>query len=208
MDTLAKLISSLEIAIRYLLTGAVVSVLVVLSTEKSTAVFSSAATHLAASAFVVTTSGFAAFTVYRLLFWFVGDAIAWHFGLSAPCVFEGRNGYDEPYAQFLRWRHSDKVVEALGGYLTYRWAVAHFVSLTGASLVLSSMLSQPASPISQHSCAVAISGLVLWALGIWQSFFFYRVERNLCREDQKDAGNDRAQPAVQADGPASGGPTA
>nr|WP_143023863.1 hypothetical protein [Pseudomonas benzenivorans] len=181
MDTLTKLISTIEIAIRYLLTGAVVSAVVTLSCAEYWRWFAWAAENEAMTAIIVTAVGFVAFTLYRLVLWTAGDAIAWKLGWSVPSLLH-RNGkaYDEPYAHFLKWRYSGAVGDALGGYLAFRWAVAHFASVSGVTLFAASLLNQEASWVSEYAVSIGVLGVACFSLGFWQCAFFYRVERNLC----------------------------
>lgn len=69
MDALTKLISTIEIAIRYLLTGAVISAATVLSTAEYRYFISWATENELIAAVAITTVGFIAFTFYRLVLW-------------------------------------------------------------------------------------------------------------------------------------------
>lgn len=183
MEKLLTLITSVEAAIRYLLTGAVVTAIWLLSLNDPNPVLCWAQSNQVPAALCVAVIGFTAFTVYRLLFWVVIDPIAWKCKASVPSLFshEGR-GYDRPYAQFLRWRHSKDLPESLSGYLLYRWAVAHFVVVTGLAGILAAWLGQSSSFVASWRSYFVVPSLVFIILGIWQCFFLFRVERELCRQ--------------------------
>lgn len=182
MDTLARLISTIEVAIRYLLTGAVVSAVMIFSSAEYLNGLAWVAENETMTAIIVTAIGFIAFTFYRLLLWTVGDAIAWKLGWSAPSLLHRKGkAYDEPYVHFLKWRYSGAINDALGGYLSFRWAVAHFASVSGITLFLASFLNQDASLVSAYPVIIRAFGIACSSLGFWQCSFLYRVERNLCR---------------------------
>lgn len=182
METLTKLISTIEIAIRYLLTGIVVSTVATLSTSEYHHLINWAVKNELVAAAIITAAGFASFRFYRLLLWIIGDAAAWRFGLSVPSILR-TNGlsYDEPYAFFLKWRYSGEINNELSGYLTFRWAAAHFVSISGAALLIASLLNQEASFFSEHTKFIGATGVISLTLGLWQCAFLYRVERDLCK---------------------------
>lgn len=181
METLTKLISTIEIAIRYLLTGIVVSTVATLSISEYHHLINWAIKNELVAAAIITAAGFASFTFYRLLLWIIGDAIAWKFGWSVPSTLH-TNGlaYDEPYAFFLKWRYSGAINNELSGYLAFRWAAAHFVSISGMTLLIASLFNQEASYLSAHTIFVGVMGGICLTLGLWQCAFLYRVERNLC----------------------------
>lgn len=110
MDTLTKLISTIEIAIRYLLTGTVISAIATLSTNEYQGLINWAVKNELVAAAAITAVGFASFTFYRLALWIVMDAIAWKLRWSVPSLLH-TNGitYDEPYAFFLKWRYSGAI---------------------------------------------------------------------------------------------------
>ncbi|MBD3647445.1 MAG: hypothetical protein HUJ31_08360 [Pseudomonadales bacterium] len=182
MNELARLVTNLEIAIRYLLTGVVVTSLLILSIENGLLVLRWMQDNLVATGALTAAMGFITFSLYRMFFWTLADFIAWKAGLSAPSLY-GSEGflYDRPYSMFLKWRRDGKALsEDISGYLTYRWAVSHFSSVSGFSAVIAASLSQPEAPISSYSCYVLAFGWLIVGLGLWQSFFLFRVERNLC----------------------------
>ena len=182
MDTLTKLISTIEIAIRYLLTGTVISAVATLSTNEYQGLTNWAVTNELVAAAAITAVGFASFTFYRLALWIVMDAIAWKLRWSVPSLLH-TNGitYDEPYAFFLKWRYSGAINHELSGYLAFRWAAAHFVSISGLALFIASLLNQEASFLSAHAILARVLGFIFLILGLWQCAFLYRVERNLYR---------------------------
>nr|WP_143023919.1 hypothetical protein [Pseudomonas benzenivorans] len=182
MDTLTKLISTIEIAIRYLLTGTVISAIAILSINEYQSLTDWAVKNELVAAAAITAVGFVSFTLYRLALWIVLDAIAWKLRWSVPSLLH-TNGmtYDEPYAFFLKWRYSGTINHELSGYLAFRWAAAHFVSVSGLALCFASLLNQEASLLSAHAILARALGLIFLILGLWQCAFLYRVERNLYR---------------------------
>lgn len=187
METLTKLISTIEIAIRYLLTGIVVSTIATLSFSGYHQIIDWAIKNELIAAAIITAAGFTSFTFYRLLLWIVGDAIAWKLGWSVPSTLHTKGlAYDEPYAFFLKWRYSGVINTELSGYLAFRWAAAHFVSVSGMTLLIASVLNQEASYLSAHSILFGVMGGFSLMLGLWQCAFLYRVERDLCRNMSRD----------------------
>lgn len=189
MPAIANIISSLETAIRYLLTGATVVVIAVLSRDDYGGFLAWGVFHpqstLLASAF----AGFLAFTVYRMAFWVVGDGIGFIFGWSAPSAnFLEELGcrYDKRYAVFLEWRQSVDSKASYNGYLSYRWAAAHYCLLTSICLFAAGCLSSPGSWIKNHDCGVLSTGLGLLILGSAQVFFLFLVERTLFERWKKE----------------------
>jgi uncharacterized membrane protein YdfJ with MMPL/SSD domain len=181
MDLLSKIASSLETAIRYLLTGTIVSLATLLARTDGNGFMAWVAMNIPLTIVVVAISGFASFTFYRLCLWTFGDAVAWYFGLSAPTKYV-KNGcsYSAPYAKFLIWRHSSALSPSLSGYLTYRWSVAHFSVVAGLTLLLACFFKQVDSWVAAHAVVVALTGTASTVLGAWQIAFLYRVERDLC----------------------------
>lgn len=185
MDAISKIVTSLEVAIRYLLSGAVVSTLVAMSHTEYPLVLIFVAKEPLIATILVSIVGFIAFTLYRLIMWTVADFIAWKAGWSAPSLLDYEGcWYEKPYVYFLKWRYSGEISDQLHGYLTFRWSVAHFVCLSGISMILATLLSQHGSPIEKYCGLIFSGGLVILALGLWQVFFFFRVERSLCEDSR------------------------
>lgn len=182
MDKLISLVSSLEAAIRYLLSGAVIATIGVMSRNDPWPIFQWALSNQAPTALCVSLIGFTSFSIYRLLLWVVFDPIAWKSEASAPALFSVKGlNYSKPYAKFLRWKHSPDLPQALSGYLTYRWSVAHFASVSGMAGFFFAFLGQCNSFIVDFQCWVAVVSFIVAGLGFWQIYFLYRVERELCR---------------------------
>lgn len=183
MNLIEKAISSLELAIRYLLTGAVVAVLFVFRLSDYKGILSIAESNEVTTTLVVVLVGMATFSIYRIFFWTAGDFIAWKLKWSAPSLHESSNRcYDGPYTKFLWWRHEGCLTDRISDYLTYRWSVAHFASISGIALLLEILTAETGSHIANYACVVVVCGFLLLALGLWQCSFLWRVERNL----QKD----------------------
>lgn len=140
------------------------------------------------SAVIVIAVGFIAFSFYRLRLWTVGDAIAWKLGWSAPSLLH-RNGkaYDEPYVHFLKWKYSAAVNDALVGYLSFRWAVAHFVCVSGIALLLASFLNQLGSLVPAYPVIIRGIGAACVSLGFWQCAFLY-IHAAAIRELREETG--------------------
>lgn len=181
MDKLMSLISSLEAVIRYLLSGAVIATMFVMSLNESRIIFQWALSNQVPTALCVALIGFTAFSLYRLFLWTVFDFIAWKFNASAPALFpvEGVS-YAKPYAKFLRWRHSKDLPQSLSGYLTYRWSVAHFAVVSGLAGLGAALSGQSDSVIVDLQCWVLLGSISVVAFGFWQIYFLYRVEKELC----------------------------
>lgn len=184
MDKLLGLLSGLEQAIRYLLTGAVISGIVLMSLHKPDEVLVWAGANLVLGAVFLVVIGATAYTVYRVIFWVIVDRIAWCRDWSAPALRKDLQHYSSAYAWFLRWRYANKFTEALSRYLWYRWAAAHLVLLSGLVLVFAVFLSADKSCISEHPVPTFLCGLLGLGLGIQQCYFLFRVERALCEEDE------------------------
>lgn len=183
MDKLISLVSSLEAAIRYLLSGAVIATILVMSLNDPRTIFQWALSNQVPTALCVALIGFTAFSIYRLVLWVVFDFIAWKLNASAPAEFfvEGVS-YAKPYAKFLRWRHSEDLPQSLSGYLTYRWSVAHFALVSGLAGLVAALSGQSNSVIVDLRCWVLLVSFSVAAFGFWQISFLYRVERELCRD--------------------------
>lgn len=183
MDKLISLVSSFEAAIRYLLSGAVIAVIWALSLNNPWPIAQWALSNQIAAASCVVLVGFTAFSIYRLVLWIIGDAIAWKFKASAPAeFFEKGVSYARPYAKFLRWRHSEDLPQSLSGYLTYRWSVAHFAVVSGLAGLVAALCGQSNSLVVDLRYSVLLASLGIAAFGCFQISFLYRVERELCRD--------------------------
>ncbi|MGQ0502303.1 MAG: hypothetical protein ACT4P0_06805 [Panacagrimonas sp.] len=180
MDLLSKAITSLEHAIRYLLTGAVVTSLFVFSRSDYKDLVASVENRDVTTAVIAVLVGMATFSLYRLFLWTVGDIVAWKFKWSAPSSHEGPKwAYDRPYTKFLWWRHAGHLTTSISDYLTYRWSIAHFATISGVGLLVADLCAQENSAIANYDGLATGSGIMCGALGLWQCSFLWRVERNL-----------------------------
>ena len=89
---------------------------------------------------------------------------------------------------FLRWRYESKFsASSLPGYLTYRWSAAHFAILSGVSAIVARLLAEVGAFVERNATAVLIAGGVCILIGLWQCFFLFRMERELCKDTSQDA---------------------
>lgn len=183
MDKLISLVSSLEAAIRYLLSGAVIATIWVMSLNDPWTILQLALSNQVPTALCVALIGFTVFSIYRLVLWVVFDFIAWKLNASAPAEYSVDGvSYAKPYAKFLRWRHSEDLPQSLSGYLTYRWSVAHFALVSGLAGLVAALIGQSNSVMVDLRCWVLPASLIVAVFGLRQIFFLYRVERELCRD--------------------------
>jgi hypothetical protein len=203
VDKLLEILADVEHIIRYLLSGAVLVAIWLATRADWQNFFAKGANNLGASAVVVIAVGFTVYTIYRLLFWTIGDRVARWCKLSAmlktampvneepatSCRMDVAKvlgeGFADDYAAFLVWRHSGAVPEVMSRYLFYRWAVAHFAILVAIALPPAILISEPGSLISKHphyTCVVSISCMLL---GLLQCSLLYKVEQWLRLRQQK-----------------------
>jgi hypothetical protein len=205
MDKLAGLISNLELSIRYLLSGVAVYAIYLLGLCDPTIHIEWIGKQPVLAAFVAGAVGFTAYSLYRIIFWVIGDGVAWLLRISAPSVERGTSKlYHGAYASFLIWRRKSGFDEALNGYLHYRWAVVHFTYIVTFALWFALANHEPHSLIEQWQCYAVTASAVLLVVAVWQSSFLFRVERELYSRMR----GSEVQQGAQADGPASGGPAA
>lgn len=203
MDKLAGLISSIELSIRYLLSGVVVYAIYLLGLFDPSAHIEWVDKQPLLAAFVAGAVGFTAYSLYRILFWVVGDSAAWWLRLSAPSLDRNRSWlYHGAYARFLLWRRKSSFDEALNGYLHYRWAGVHFTYIVTLALWVALVYRENDSLIAQWQYHVLVGSATLFVVAVWQSSFLFRVERALYFR----ARGGEVQPGAQADSPASSGP--
>lgn len=202
MDKLAGLISNIELSIRYLLSGVAVYAIYLLGLCDASAHIEWISKQPLLAAFVAGSIGFASYSLYRIVFWIIGDGLAWLSGISAPAL-ERRDSrlYHSAYASFLLWRRKSGFDEALNGYLHYRWAVVHFTYIVVIALWFALAYREAHSLIDVWSCNTATASAVLFVVAVWQSSFLFRVERELYSRMR----NGEVQLGIQPDGPASGG---
>jgi len=188
MDRLLGLLANLEAAIRYLLTGVVVgAVWLAAQTDPGPSV-AWALMNKSAALGAVLASGFLSFVLYRLIFWAVGDYVAWWSGASAPVVLKRKGGhYPEALARFLVWRYSENVKDSLSGYLTYRWAISHFAVVSAVALVVGLYYRKDGSFLGAHCTAIGWVAGICFVFGLFQCWLLFCVERELFRADAKPA---------------------
>ena len=188
MDKITGLISNIEFFIRHLLSGVAIYAIYLLSLCDSSLQIEWISNKPLIAAFIATAIGFTFYSIYRLLFWVMGDGIAWLLGFSAPSIdrVKGKSSYALSYAKFLIWRRKD-FNEILNGYLHYRWAVVHFANIVAAALIFALLNREVGSIIAIWHCyTVAAASLCLLA-AIWQSCFLFRLERELYIIDRNKA---------------------
>ena len=183
MDKLAGLITNIELAIRYLLSGTAVYAIYLLGLSNPCPHITWIAQHPLPSAFVTIALGFTIYSIYRTVFWVVGDGLAFQFNLSAPSLTKDKNKsqylYHAPYTKFLLWRREDKFDEKLNGYLHYRWAVTHFILIVALLLAFALINCEPKSIIDTWRCLAKVLMSICFITSLWQCSFLFRVEREL-----------------------------
>lgn len=180
MDKLAGLISNLELFIRYLLSGVAVYAIYLLGLCDPAPHIEWLSKQPVLAAFVAGAAGFAVYSLYRIIFWVVGDGVAWLAHISAPSLERGKSKlYHGAYASFLLWRRKSGFDEALNGYLHYRWAVVHFTYIVTFALWFALANREPHSLIDRWQCYAVTISAVLLVVAVWQSSFLFRVEREL-----------------------------
>lgn len=190
LDKLADLISKIELAIRYLLSGAAVCAIYLLSIADPSHQIEWIAIHPLLAAIIVVALGVSIYSVYRGLFYVVGDGAGWLLRLSAPGLFRKKRQflYHDAYSTYISWRHDAKFPESLNEYLHYRWAVVHFLNIMGIALLHALLYRESRSVIDawpRHTCALMI---ICFVVGVWQASFLFRMERELYRKKQRKVG--------------------
>lgn len=186
MDKLAGLKSNIELLIRYLLSGVTICAIYLLSLADPLVHIKWIPNEPALAAFVAAAVGFVAYSIYRIVFWIIGDGVAWLLGLSAPALDKGTSIlYHKPYSNFLLWRRSKDLDEALNGYLHYRWAVVHFAFVISIALIFAVISSEPKSIINNQFYFTIAAGSIGFVIALWQASFLFRVERELYRKTRK-----------------------
>ena len=186
MDKLVGLISNIELAIRYLLSGLAVCTIFLLGLTKPGPYLQWIIQHSLLTFFISAALGFAIYSFYRILFFIVGDGFAWMFKLSAPSLDKGKSLlYHDAYSQFLQWRRSGKFTEELNGYLHYRWAVVHYVLIVGLALLCALIYREQGSIVDKWQCKVVMLTIACFVAGLWQCSFLFRVERELYRTERE-----------------------
>jgi len=183
MNQILGFINSLEQAIRYLLSGTTVFTILLLRLKDMSTYIGWLESHPLITAFGIIALGFTTYTIYRMIFYVVGDGIAFLLRQSAPYIMKETGdspfNYARPYAKFLLWRHGESKIKRVSGYLSYRWAMTHF------TLIVAFMLQFALCTYETHSiidrCLPIVQGITIicFVIGIWQVSFLFRVEREL-----------------------------
>ncbi len=204
-DQLTSIFHTTEQAIRHLLSGFVVTAVSLLSIANPKPIFVFGTENPIIALTGIGVVGFLVYSIYRIASWAIIDCIAFYLGLSAPAVERpkkpGKKGspdfvkrvrewlaflsYSDPYALFLLWRYESNSGEKIDGYLSYRWAVAHFAMITAISLLISKCRHSPESLIDPYSRAAFWIGLIVLAIALWQIAFLFRVERSLYKRSKE-----------------------
>ena len=180
MDKLVGLISNIELSIRYLLSGVAIYAIYLMGLRDVSSHLEWIGEQPLLAAFVTGAVGFVAYSIYRIIFWVVGDGIAWLLRLSAPALErEDSLLYHRAYASFLLWRRKAAFDESLNGYLHYRWAVVHFTFIVALALVFTLDNREENSIIDARHCYATVAASICFLVAGWQSSFLFRVEREL-----------------------------
>lgn len=182
MNNLFNLISSIELAIRYLLSGVAITAIYLfsLSEENLKIKWDQICKCQAPALFLAVALGFAVFTLYRILYWVIGDCIAWRANASPPSLDRCKPfGIHFAFAKFLLWRRTDNTSEKISGYLHYRWAVVHFTFIFALALAFYSIHCEPDSLMENWQYCAGIASLIFIIAALRQSCFLFRVERAL-----------------------------
>lgn len=186
-DQLSSIIQTTESAIRYLLSGFVVTGVSLLSLANPKPIFAYGTENPLIAIAGIGAVGFVAFSIYRLAAWSLFDGAAFLSRLSAPAVERTNLFYSEPYSKFLLWRFHSDFGKEIGGYLTYRWSVAHFSMVTAISLISCKFVHSQNSLIHPHSSEACWAGVIIFAFALWQISFLFRVERSLYIRTKKES---------------------
>jgi hypothetical protein len=186
MEKLLELIKSIELAIRYLLSGAAIVAVYLLGLSDPVQCLGWISDHEAITGFITIAIGFAAYSIYRLAFYVFGDCLAWRRGWSAPAI-DRTLSYPEAYAKFLLWRQGgdsrdNKILERhLDRYLNYRWAVVHFSFILAGTLIFALVNAESGSFIrTWRGWEVSLLVLLICLIcAIHQCRFLFQLERNL-----------------------------
>ena len=180
MNNLLNLISDIELAIRYLLSGVAITAIYLFSKQDFVTKWEDICKHQALALFLAGALGFAVFTLYRILYWIIADEVTWWTGVSADSL-DRDNSISRPEAsaRFLQWRRAENFNKSLNGYLHYRWAVVHFTFIFALALAFFSIHCEPDSLMKKWSCCGGIASIIFIIAALRQSWFLFRVEKAL-----------------------------
>ena len=181
------LISNIEQAIRYLVSGAMlVAVWLLALADPGTPIrWAEKNTLLAVSVIAVT--GFLGYTLYRTSCWLLVDRIAWSFRWSAPAIALSSadgHGYARPYAEFVRWRQSADVPERVSSYLFSRWAKSHLVLMSALAVGAALVFRQDSSFVAKNLILTSVICGWCAVVAVYNVGFLLRVEHYLMRHDK------------------------
>ncbi len=189
MNQILGLINSLEQAIRHLLSGFAIVTIWLLELEPNTMKdnFGWIQSNALFASFLILAVGFIAYSIYRMVFWYIGDKIAYWCDLSAPSLEKANSSdYAKPYAKFLLWRNNEeKQIKIVSSYLNYRWAVSHFTLIVALMLIIALLTCEEKSIIDQSSYIAGVVMIICLALGLQQIKFLFELEKELYQLDNK-----------------------
>lgn len=187
MDKLVGLISNIELAIRYLLSGIAIYTIYLLRLTEPRPYFQWIVEHSLLAFFISAVLGFTVYSFYRILFFILGDGVAWLIKISAPSLDKGDDCfYHNAYSKFLQWRRSAKFDEALNGYLHYRWALVHYIIIVGFALLFALIYRESGSIIDKWPYHFGTLTIICLIAGFWQCSLLFRLERELYRTDREN----------------------
>ncbi len=209
MDKLLGLISNIELSIRYLLSGAVVATIWLLSRDDPKEIMDLAEHNQIIAGVAVIVIGATAYTTYRAAFYCAERSLVrclckpppYH-DLTTP---NRSQGYSFDYTRFMIWRHSGEIFKPsnkeankrIDDYLFYRWAVVHFMLILGISLMIACIFKDKASYIAQgpkdsvrtceflwsmhtkYTLAAFAIAIIAVTIGMFQCWFLFKVEFSL-----------------------------
>lgn len=188
MDRFFNMITNIEQAIRYLLSGIVVCAIYIGSIRDVTQGIEWIRSNALLSLFISGAVGFTVYSIYRILFNVIGDGIAWHANISAPALEKNRPdennepiSYATAYSRFLLWRRNKDFDESLNGYLHYRWALVHFCFITSIALFIALLLKHNESLIASHCCLFLFLATFCFFCSLLQCKHLFMVEKELYR---------------------------
>lgn len=197
MDKLAEhLFGNIELVIRNLLSGIAIYAIYLLSLCDPSCHIEWLSKEPLIAAFGIGALGFSVYSLYRIVFWTIGDGIAYRCKLSstAQAKMEGAASYAAAYASVLSWRRGIDFDKSLSTYLHYRWAVVHFTFIVVLTLFFALIRRQPTSIIDEEfGYAIAVVG-ILFLVAIWQAYMLFSVDGEQYKKRKQNGGFHEAQP--------------
>lgn len=180
-----SLTNSIEVVIRYFMTGVAICSAIYLSQHELPAFSKTFCESYQLAVGIALVVGFFSFAIYRVISWHIIDYWAWKSGLSALVHFPaGDDKYcaSGPFAGFLLWRYKDSIPRSLGGYLTFRWSMIHFLIITSLSWLVATFTATSTSFIGAHQGYICSSALIIFGFSWRQFVYLLKVERDLCKK--------------------------